>query len=75
MGAMKGETMLKSSLIAALLVSSAAFAAAADTTGSQPTVWRVVSQDQAQQTQAQQANDTTKRKIKVVRLWSFGVLH
>jgi hypothetical protein len=67
--------MVKSSLIAALLVASVAVPVWADTTDSQPNAWRVVPSEQTAQAQAQQTPDTTKRKIKVLRYWSFGVLH
>lgn len=67
--------MMKSSLIAVLLVASVTFPAFAETTDGQPNAWHVVTTDQVTQTQAQRTTDTTKRKIKVVRLWSFGVLH
>ncbi|MBI1219501.1 MAG: hypothetical protein GC186_13240 [Rhodobacteraceae bacterium] len=66
---------MKSSLIAALLMASVAIPAWADSTDGQPSGWHVVTAEQLAQQQAQQSNDTTKRKIKVVRLWSFGVLH
>ena len=65
--------MVRSTLIAALLASSVAVPVWAETTESQSNV--LCSTPPEQCAQAQQTTDTTKRKIKVLRYWSFGVLH
>lgn len=65
--------MVRSILIAAVLVASAAMPVWSQAVEGQSGV--VCPAPQEQCAQAQQATDTTKRKIKVLRYWSFGVLH